>query len=196
MVGIWVSRRARAGQPEVIEIGAAERCHKKVIGQRVAPRDLPQRKLRGVSLVVGHGQSAGIRECDELVVLASIYLHLVLVEQMPEVTGGDIERRVEAFRVVDSKGCIGKMLGLRLGDRWRDSLCGQSAPHGRQLLQDRPVAIPLQRFDTGDVLKSVRPWKKTIEIVEAAIFGINYDNVPDLLEPDISRRCSPGGTRR
>ena len=42
---------------------------------------------------MAHHQAAGIALGDELVVLAAVDLHLVLIEQVPQIAGDDAERQ-------------------------------------------------------------------------------------------------------
>ena len=109
LIGIGVFRRAGADQPEMIEERAAERAHEEIVGERVAPRDLPERQLGGIVIVISHDQGARIRIGGELVVLAAVDLHLVLIEQMPRALGDDIERPVlKPLRASIANGRLGR----------------------------------------------------------------------------------------
>ena len=189
LVGVGVFRRAGADQPEMIEIGAAERAHEEIVRHRVAPRDLPQRKVGGVRIVIPHNQAALVGKGDEPVVLAPVDLHLVLIEQMPGTLGDHIEGRIEALGVVDRKGRIGQMLGLRLGDRRRDP-GRESAQTGSSFADDAaPSRIALRRHGGGHTPQAVGPGEEAVEVIEAAILGVDHHDGLDLLQSgDTARR--------
>ncbi len=48
------------------------------------------------------------------IILAACYLHLILVEAMPQIAGRDVKWQVESFRIVDRKGRVRQMFSLRL----------------------------------------------------------------------------------
>ena len=75
-------------------------------GEHVFFGDAPQRQLRAI--VVAHHQPTGIGESREAIVLAAVDLHLVLIEQVPEIARGDAERRIEAFGSSMPNGLFGR----------------------------------------------------------------------------------------
>src|SRR5215468_5816700 len=96
----------------MIEEGAAERTHKEIVSQHVLFCDLPQRQS-GTGIMT-HDESARVGIGDEPIVLAAGDLHLVLIKGVPQISGRNAERQIEALWVVDCKGCIGQALGLGL----------------------------------------------------------------------------------
>ena len=144
---------------------------------------------------MAHDEPAGIGIGSEAVVLAVVDLHLVLIKAMPQIAGRDAERQVEAFRVIDSEGCVGQVLGLRLAHCRHDALSRQSAPYRRQFLQHRAVAVPLHilsRCETGQAIGARKP---TVEVVEASVLGIDHDDVLDAFDTRAGRDASRAGCR-
>ena len=96
------------------------------------------------------------------------------------------------------------MLGLRLGHRRRHALGGQAVPDRRQFRKRLAVAIELDA--RGRRRHSAARWRRetAIEIVEAAVLGVDHDDRVDQrqiaggiiarmgLGPDRFRRPSPG----
>jgi hypothetical protein len=52
----------------------------------------------------------------------------------------------------------------------------------RQLLHNRTVPVTLRGHFTGDMSDAVRARKKTVEIVEASVLGVDHHNVFDLVD--------------
>ena len=137
----------------MVEKRTAEPAHEKVVGQCVLLGNVPQRQP-GAG-VVTHDQRTRIGVGNESVVAAAADLHLVLVEAMPQIAGGDTEWQIEAFRIVDRKRRIGQMPALGLGYGRDDTFRGQPAPHRREFLQHGSVAIALRvslRRDPGQAV--------------------------------------------
>jgi hypothetical protein len=180
LIRIRIVRRTTADHDEVVEKRTAECTGEEVVGEHVALGDVPQRQPRAI--VMAHDQTAGVRIGHEVVVLAAIDLHLVLIEAMPQIMGGDCERLVESFRVVDRKQRVGQMLGLRLSHRRRNAWRRQATPDRRELLERGSVAIELPHHIGGHVLQPVRAREVAVEVIEAAIFRVDdYDRL-DLVE--------------
>jgi hypothetical protein len=129
-----------------------------------------------------HDEAALVRKGDKLVVLAPVDLHLVLVEKMPGTLGDDIERRIEAFGVVDRERRVGEMLGLCLRYGRRDPLGGEPAPDRRQFLHDGAIAIALRGHAGGHTPEAVGAGEKAVEIVEASILRVDHHHCLDLFE--------------
>src|SRR5713226_4197340 len=96
-------REAGANQPLVVEVGAAERRHEEVVGERVLPRPFPQLHLRAVE--VAHHPRPGGRHGDEFVALAVVDLLAVLVvgvdRARQHLVGAAVYRRgIDAERAV------------------------------------------------------------------------------------------------
>src|SRR6516165_526727 len=142
---------------------------------------LPQWKLFG-TLIMAHHEGSRIPVSNELVVFAAIYLHLVLIEEVQEVAGGDVEREIEDIRIVDREGPIREMLSFRLGHGRRDPLRCEAIPNRRQLFQNQAVAVTLGRYFAGEMLEPVCTGEETVEIVKAAIFGVYDHNVFNLVD--------------
>ena len=113
----------------MVEERASESPHKKIVGQYILFGDVPKRQSR--IGVVTHDKPAGIGVRSKMVVLAAGDLHLVLIKAVPQIARGDAERQIEAFGIVNRKGRIGQVLGLRLAHARHHILCGQPAPHRR-----------------------------------------------------------------
>ena len=92
---------------------------------------------------MAHHQAARICPSNEPVVLAAVDLHLLLIEAMPEIAGGDADRLVDARGVVDGERRVGQMRRLRLGHGGRHALGGQTAPGRRQFLKRGAIAVEL-----------------------------------------------------
>ena len=107
-------------------------------------RELPQRQL--ASRRSGPSPARRSRPRRRTVVLAAVDLHLVLVEAVPQVARD--RRSSGVLKPVGSSianGSFGRCAVMRLGDRRRHALGRQAAPHRRQLLEHRAVAIALRR---------------------------------------------------
>lgn len=130
---------------------------------------------------MAHDEAAGIGPGDELVVLSAIDLHLLLVEAMPQVAGDHRRRLREALGIVDREAGIGKMSRLRLGDGRRYALGSQAAPGRRQFGERLAIAVELPRLLGADIGKAVGTGKAAIEIIEAAVFGLDDDDIVDLV---------------
>src|ERR1700756_1660775 len=102
-----------------------------------------------------HDQGSRVPVSDELVVLAVIYLHLVLIEEVQEVAGGNVEREIEAIRIVDREGPISEMLSLSLGHSRRDPLRCEAIPNRRQLFQNQAVTVTLRGYFAAEMLEPV-----------------------------------------
>ena len=92
---------------------------------------------------MAHDHAAGIGPGGEFVIFAGVDLHLVLVEPVPEIGGGDVDAEVVAFRVIDGEGRIGAVLGLGLSDDWGDALAGEADPVRWQDGERLAVAVEL-----------------------------------------------------
>jgi len=138
-----------------------------------------------------HDEPAGIGPGGELVVLAAVELHLLLVEAVPQVAMDDACRLVEALRIVDREWMVRQMRRHLLGDRRHDAFRRQPAPDRRQFLHQRTVAVALLCLGARHVLQPVRAGKGAVEIVEAPVLGIDHDERVDLV--DAARRV--GGMR-
>jgi hypothetical protein len=100
---------------------------------------------------------------------------------------------MEAVGIVDPKRRVGEMLGLRLGDRRRDALGGEATPDRRQFLQDRTVAIALRGHAAGHAAEAVGSGEKAVQVVKAAVFGIDHHDGLDLLQSGGTLRPCFGG---
>ena len=143
-----------------------------------------------------HGERAGIAIGGEPVVSAAVNLHLVLVEAVPQIASGHAEREIEPLRVIDRKGRIGQVLGLGLGHGRLGALSRQPAPNRRQLLERRSIAIALCVLLRRDPGEAVSARKRAVEIVEAAVLGVDHDDVLNALDPRAAGRLGQAGNRR
>src|SRR5207247_905186 len=96
--------------------------------------------------------------------------------------GGNIGGKVETLWIVNRKWSVEKMLGLRLGHSRCDSLCGEPIPDWRQLLHNRAISVKLRGYFAGNMPEAVRTRKKTVEVIEAAVLGVDHHNVFNLVD--------------
>ena len=168
----------------MVQIGAAERAGKEVIGKRVFLRPFPQGKLRAV--VVAHGEAAGVGRGNVAIQPAVVDLFLVLIELVHQVARSHRERQIDR-RSIDTERPVRQVFGkCRVGIL--------SLPHRRQMGQYLAVVIDLRVLLRRGVGDPVRPRKQSVKIVEAAIFGVDHDDMLDLFEIGRSRsrrlRCA------
>jgi len=186
---VGIERRATCHQVLVVQERPAESALEEVVAQHELLRQLPQAQVVGGVAVVAHDQGAGVSPRDELVVLAAVDLHLVLIEHMPEVARDHALRQGLALRAQQRKGRVGQVVHVGgglvdlIGDVVGLLRRGHHAvPDGRQHRQRRAVAVDLgivrrrQRgqglFHAGEVGE---------EIVEAAVLGKDHDQGLDVL---------------
>src|SRR6185312_2615787 len=80
------------------------------------------------------------------------------------------------------KGLVRKMRGLGLRHRRHDALRREPVPDRRQFRKHRAVAVALQILGAPDMLKPIGAWEITIEIIEAAVLGVEDDDRLDLVD--------------
>ena len=162
----------------MIEHRPAERRMEHPIAQGKLFRQPP---VSGIGqIVVAHHQAAGIGDDGELVHLAAVDLHLLLIEAVDQITGGlacrnvgvDRERRI---RQVRGKARVG-------GDRPHCRVY-----HRRQRLVDVSFGVDLTRGLPG-VAQPLRPRKHAEHVVEAAVFLEDDDDVTDFGQRIIRRK--------
>ena len=90
--------------------------------------------------------------------------------------------RLNPFGSSIAKGAFGKYAVFASSIGGCLPLARKAAPDRRKLLQDRPVAVALQRHLWRDIGKAVRAGKMAIKIIETAVLGIKHDNSFDLGE--------------
>ena len=148
-----------------------------MVCERVLARPLPNLHLRAVE--VAHRPAAGIGHGGEHVVLAAVDLFLVLVVQVPgtgqQFIHAPVDRRqVDAERAVRQSRHRGIVrVGFAVLVR------------RRQVQQPRAVVIQLRllfRRGAGDAFGAR---KQAVEVVEAAVLGVDHHDVLDAREPDI-----------
>jgi len=117
---------------------------------------------------------------------------------MPQIAGDDRQRLVEALWVVDGKRMVRQMVGLGLGDGRGHAGSREAGPDGRQLAEDRAVAVTLKRTLRGDVVPAIGAGKVSVEIVEAAVLGIDHHHGVDLVDGGAPRglRIRHAGSKR
>ena len=165
-------RRARANEPEMVKVRAAESAGEEIIGQRVFLRPLPQRQLRAV--VIAHDQGARIGRSDVAIEPATVDLLLVLVELVHQVARCHRQRQVDR-RSVDAKRPVRQV--------FRKCRIGILAfPHRRQMGQRLAVVVDLRVLLGRRVGDAVRAGEQSVKIVEAAVLGVDHDDVLDLFQ--------------
>jgi hypothetical protein len=128
-----------------------------------------------------HHQAAGIGPGDEIVVLAAVDLHLVLVEHVPQIPGDQAQGQVFGVRALEGERGVGQVfLELHFAgvghpvDALRADL-QHTTPHRGQAGQYAGVAVALlivggrqrrQRF--------LQPGEIGKQVVEAAVFGVDH----------------------
>ena len=175
----FVARRARADQPLVIDERVAVGRHEEVVGEHVVARPLPHRQLRAV--VVRHHEAARVGHRGIAVVAPAVDLLDILVVPVDRAAHAlrqrEVERRrVEAERPVRQpvgKGRVGVL----------------AAPCGRQLGERRAVAIDLRVLGRRRLGDAVRAGEEAVEMIEAAVLGVDDDDVLDALEPPLRSGC-------
>ena len=173
--GVGKEWRAGAGEPEVVEIRAAEGAHEKVVGEREFRGDFPHRHRR--SIVMTHDQAARVRYFCKAIHAAAVDLLLVAIELMHEVARGDGQGLVDR-RLIDAEGLV-----LELHRKGGVGLRAARDPHWRQPRQRLAVMIELGGRFRPRVGDPVRARVEAVQIVKAAIFSVDDDDVLDLGEP-------------
>ena len=176
----------------MVQERTAESAHEEVVGQRVLLREIPQLHLAAVE--VTHAQAARVGVGRELVVLAAVDLHLVVIEAVHQVArdgrladdGAGVE---EAGRVVDAEHLVGHAGRLRLRDGGGLASGSHATPHRGQHGQGRTVEVFLRRDRARSRGRcrvhaghAVSAGVQAVEIVEAAVLGVDHDHVVDLVE--------------
>ncbi len=164
---VRIARRAGAHQPEMVQVRAAVGRHKEVIGERVVLRPLPQLHARAVE--VAHDEGAGVRHGDVQVVPAAVDLRAVLVVGMDRARQQLVPAAVERRRV-DAERAVRQLLRkpfIRL------SLGGEDR---RQIGQRSAVEIELRLLLAGGVGDAVGAGKQAVQVVEAAVLGVDDDD--------------------
>jgi hypothetical protein len=156
----------------MVQIRAAERAGKEIIGKRVFLRPLPQGELRAI--VVAHGEAAGVGRGNVAIEPAVVDLFLVLIELVHQVARSHRERQIDR-RTIDTERLVRQVFGkCRVGIL--------SLPHRRQMVQYLAVVVDLRVLLLRGVGDPVRTRKQSVKIVEAAVFGVDHDDVLDLFE--------------
>src|SRR5437016_1455491 len=83
------------------------------------------------AIIGAHHRTAAIGPSDELVILAAVNLHLLLVEPVPKIAGRLFKWVVERA-AVNAEEVVGEMQSLCLADHRRCILGRKPAPAGRQ----------------------------------------------------------------
>src|SRR5262245_37214665 len=115
---------------------------------------------------MAHDKRTRIGIGDKTVVFAAIDLHLVLVEKVPKIAGGDAERRVESVGVVDREGRIRQMLSLRLCHCRQRAFGCQPAPYRGQFPEYGAVAIELRIAGRSYLRQPVSARERAVEAIE------------------------------
>jgi hypothetical protein len=156
----------------VVEVRAAERAHEEVVGERVVLRPLPHLHLRAVE--VAHHPGADVAHGDELVVRATVDLLAVLVIGVDRVWQLLVHAAADR-RQVDAERAVRQVVGERGG---RLAL----HEHRRQLRQRRAVVVELRLLLGGGVGDALGAREEAVQVVEAAVLGVDDDDGLDLLE--------------
>ncbi len=162
----------------MVQIRAAESPHEEIVGQRVLLRPLPHRQARAV--VVAHRQRAGVARGDESIVAAAVDLLLIAVELVNEIASGGRKGQVDRRRV-DPIGPVGQIA-------WERRIGILALPHRRQRCERPSVPVHLGILCRRRVGDAVRAGKQTVQIVEAAILGVDDEDMLDPVEPRFGRR--------
>ena len=177
---VRIARRAGAHQPEMVQVRAAVSRHEEVIGERVVLRPLPQLHARAVE--VAHDEGAGVRHGDVQVVPAAVDLRAVLVVGMDRARQQLVPAAVERRRV-DAERAVRQLLGKAfIGHSLRGEDRGEMGQRGA-------VEIELRLLLVGGVGDAVGAGKQAVEVVEAAVLGVDDDDGLYSFQP-------PGGRRR
>jgi hypothetical protein len=164
-----MARRAGANQPLMIEIGAAECSHEKIIRKRVVFRPLHEAQFRVAK--IAHGPAADTGHCREHVVAAAIDLLLIMVEGVSGIQQDRIRSTIHR-RGVDPERRV-----RQCGEAW----IGPAVPtEDHQMLQRLAIMIELRPLLVCCVVDSVSAGEKSKEVIEAAIFRIDHHNGLDL----------------
>jgi hypothetical protein len=108
LIGLRIVRRLRRCQVLVIEEGAAERAHEKIVAEREASGELGEAQIPASAGIVAHHQCTAVAPGDEAVVAAAIDLHLVVIEEMHQVARDEPARERFAGRRAQRKWRIRK----------------------------------------------------------------------------------------
>ena len=109
-IRVRIERHRCADQVLVVKERTAKSPLEEVVAQYEFTGYVPQTQRILRLGVVAHGQAAGIPPGHELVVLAIVDLHLVLIEHMPQVAGHQIQRQILLIRPFQREGGVGQVL--------------------------------------------------------------------------------------
>ncbi len=103
----------------MVEERAAECTLKEVVAQHEFRGNVPQAQ-RVLSLcVVAHGQPASVGPGDESIIATVVDLHLILIENVPQVASDQTQRQIFAVWPLEREGSVGqvflKLLACRVG---------------------------------------------------------------------------------
>ena len=144
------------------------------------------------AVVVPHRQRAGVgrpRRSDRC--LPPSICSWLLVELVDQVARRHRERQIDRRRV-DAERPVGQIARKR-------GIGVLALPHRRQMRQRLAVVVDLRVLRRCRVGDAVRARKQSVQIVEAAILGIDHDDVLDLVEPATGGGagcCATCGTAR
>ena len=172
----------------MVQERTAKSAHEEVVGQRVLLRQVPQLHLAAVE--VAHAQATCVGVGRELVVLAAVDLHLVVIEAVHQVArdgrladdGTGVE---EACRVVDAEHLVRHADGLRLRDGRGLASGSDAAPYRRQCREGRAVEVFLGLGGARcgvHARDAVGAGVQAVQVVEAAVLCVDHDHVVDLVE--------------
>ncbi len=161
----------------MIDVRIAERPHEKVIGDRVLQRPLPHRQARAV--VVAHRERAGVRDLDEAIVASAVDLLLLRVELVDEIARRHVERHVDR-RPVDAERPVRQVFRER-------RIRVLALPHRRQMRKRLAVVVDLRGLRGRRVGDAVGPREQPVQVVEAAVFRIDDDDVLDPVDSRLGR---------
>ncbi len=178
--------RARADEPLVIEIRAAESAHEEVVGERVFLRPFPQAEVAAVlaAVVVAHRPAADLRHRSVHVVPAARDLLLVVIEGVHRARDDLVLRHVHGRRI-DPERPVRHHGKARIRRPVGDLPSGE-AP------ERLPVVVELGLLFRSRVRDAVRPGKHPVQIVEAVVLRVDHDDVPDPRETRVGRSAVGG----
>ena len=167
---VLVPRRAGAHQVLVVQVGAAERAHEEVVGQRVLLRPPPD--LQRAAVVMAHHPAADVGHRGEQVVAAAVDLLLVVVEGVDRARheGGGRpahRRRVDAERPV--RQAREARIGLAIGTEHH------------QFRQRGAIVVTLHELLRCRLRDPVRAGEQAVHVVEAVVLGVDHHHVADAL---------------
>jgi hypothetical protein len=161
-------------------LAAPERSLEEVVRQGPALRVLRERQVARV--VVAHREPLGIGPGDELVVLPTVDLHLVLVVAVHQVPRRLVERDVlvdaeRLVREVAVEAVIRDVAHVR-GQRRRRQLRVDLG----QALHDLPGEVDLHRVCRVRLREPVGSGEAAVQVVERVVLQIEHHEVIDVLE--------------